>query len=216
MEIILRYGMRSQGAPARRIRANTTPPRETHSLTRPAPEESPERRQCRFHIRLFGAVWGAQPPTYSPRKAFQSQCDRAKAHKRRNHAPTQSRRSVKRVQRVEDSLAQSGARSPSVLPAEKLTMPMWPRKDAQAPQPRTNTTPPQREESPERRQCRFHIRLFGAVWGAQPPTYSPRKNSQCQCDCAKTHKRRAASPVPRSRVPGNPVEIAIKKRPNPK
>ena len=54
---------------------------------------------------------------------------------------------------------------------------------------RTNATPPQREESPESR------RLFGAGLGRAAPTYSRRKALQGQCDCAKTHKRRAADSV---------------------
>ena len=39
---------------------------------------------------------------------------------KRTHAANQ----MKRVQRVEDSLAQSGARSPSVLPAESMARPI--------------------------------------------------------------------------------------------
>ena len=58
-------------------------PRKTHPH-RESNEESPESR------RLFGAVWGAAAvrlppfaPAFSPRKAFQSQCGYAKAHKSR-------------------------------------------------------------------------------------------------------------------------------------
>ena len=58
-------------------------PRQAH-LHRESNEESPESR------RLFGAVWGAAAvrlppfaPAFSPRKAFQSQCGYAKAHKSR-------------------------------------------------------------------------------------------------------------------------------------
>ena len=58
-------------------------------------------------------------PAYSPRKAQQSQCDCIKAHSRRESAPTQPRRSVRRVQRVEDSLAQVWGAQPQRTPRGK-------------------------------------------------------------------------------------------------
>ena len=55
-----------------RIRTNPAPPQR---------EESPESR------RLFGAGLGRAAPTYSRRKAFQGQYDRAKEYKRRAASP---------------------------------------------------------------------------------------------------------------------------------
>ena len=51
---------------------------------------------------------------------------------KRTHVANQ----MKRVQRVEDSLAQSGARSPSVLPAESISKPICLRKSAPTPRRR--------------------------------------------------------------------------------
>ena len=71
------------GATQVRVILESFSPRKTHSR-RESNEESPESR------RLFGAVWGAAAvrlppfaPAFSPRKAFQSQCGYAKAHKSR-------------------------------------------------------------------------------------------------------------------------------------
>ena len=82
----------------------------------------------------------------------------------------------------------------------------------------TNTTPPRKahsaarpapEESPESR------RLFGAVWGAQP--------QRSPCGIIANHKFIAKGTLHENGVPfriadsgRNPVEIAIKKQPNPK
>ena len=108
----------------------------------------------------------------------------------------------KRVQRANGSLAQVwGRAAPNGLPAESMARPIRLRKDAQAPRTRTNTTPPQREESPERRQCRFHIRLFGAVWGGRSaastfsPSVSPR-GKHSKADVLTQKRSHAAPPTP--------------------
>ena len=127
------------------------------------------------HPALWRRFWAASvrlphlAPAYSPRKALQGQCGCVKTHKRCKRAPTQPRRSVKRVQRggsaasTFDSLAQSGAAA---------------------------------------------VRLPHLA-----PAFSPRKALQGQCDCAKTHKGRAASPVLRTPVTRRDRH---KKRTNPK
>ena len=69
------------------------------------------------------------------------------------------------------------------------------RKDAQAPRIRTNTIPPQREESPESR------RLFGAVWGAQPQRSPRGKNYKADAIAQKRTKAAPPAPFLISRVP---------------
>ena len=61
--------------------------REAHSLTRPAPEESPERPQCGFHFWLFGAVWGAQPQRTPRGKHFKANAPAQKRTKATPPAP---------------------------------------------------------------------------------------------------------------------------------
>ncbi len=68
------------------------------------------------------------------------------------------------------------------------------------PRTRTNTTPPQREESPERRQCRFHSRLFGAVWGAQPQRTPRRKHCRVNAAAQRRTKATPSAPFPPSPV----------------
>ena len=142
------YSDWSAGAFARIcVRTNATPPQR---------EESPERRPCRFHIRLFGAAWGGRcaastfSPSYSPRKDLQGQCGCVKAYKRGEYVLRQFRRSVRRVQRVEDSLAQVwGRAAPNVLPTESAAKPICLRKRVQ--RLRRQPPPPPRPRSPRPR-----------------------------------------------------------------
>ena len=78
---------------------------------------------------------------------------------------------------------------------------------------RINATPPQREESPESR------RLFGAGLGARSPQRTPRgKHSKANAPAQKRTKATPSAPFSLLRPPHprHPVEIAIKKRTNPK
>ena len=164
----------------------------------------------RFHIRLFGAGFGRpqcgfhiSAPAFSPRKALQGQCGCVKAHKSHESAPTQPRRSVKRVQRggsaasTFDSLAQSGAaavRLPHLAPAYS------PRKNSQcqcarakahkghehAPaQPRRSVKRVQRVEDSLAQSGAAAVRLPHLA-----PAFSPRKELQGQCARAKAYKGR--------------------------
>ena len=82
------------------------------------------------------------------------------------------------VQKGNDPLAQSGARSPSVLPAESIARRMWLRKNA--------LCRDLYEESPESQW------LFGAGLGRAAPTFSLRYRCEYAVIVLEEHDRLAA------------------------
>ena len=109
---------------------------------------------------------------------------------------------MKRVQRVEDSLAQSGARSPSVLPAENIAKPiMFTQKGTHA-------------ANHMKRVQRANGSL-AQVWGRAAPNGLPAENITKPMRSRKNALCRAADSVlrvpPFSASPSFSVGIAIKK-----
>ena len=108
------------------------------SLGRAAPAYSPRKAwQSQYACAKMLLRFAADSVLRSSRPFVPRRDRRQKTHKpalypsalrrvKRTHAANQ----MKRVQRVEDSLAQSGARNPSVLPAESMAKPICSRKNA--------------------------------------------------------------------------------------